>query len=84
MEGGVYVSVTLPSLQVGTIGGGTGLDTQHECLSLLGCAGGGKKSGDNSKKLAEIIASAVLAGELSLIGALGAGHLARAHKTLGR
>ena len=84
VEGGVYVSVTLPSLQVGTIGGGTGLDTQRECLSLLGCAGGGEKSGDNSKKLAEIIAAAVLAGELSLIGALGAGHLARALKTLGR
>lgn len=83
-DGGVYVSVTLPSLQVGTVGGGTGLDTQREALSLLGCVGGGEKSGDNSKKLAEIIASAVLAGELSLIGALGAGHLARAHKKLGR
>lgn len=83
-EGGVYVSVTLPSLQVGTVGGGTGLDTQREALSLLGCAGGGEKSGDNSKKFAEIIASAVLAGELNLIGALGAGHLARAHKKLGR
>lgn len=84
MEKGVYVSVTLPSLQVGTVGGGTGLDTQRECLSLLGCSGGGEVSGNNSRKLAEIIASAVLAGELSLIGALGAGHLARAHKTLGR
>ncbi|MDD4126079.1 MAG: hydroxymethylglutaryl-CoA reductase (NADPH) [Methanomicrobium sp.] len=84
MEGGVYVSVTIPSLQVGTVGGGTGLDTQRECLSMLGCAGGGETAGANSKKLAEIIASAVLAGELSLIGALGAGHLARAHKQLGR
>lgn len=84
MEGGVYVSITIPSLQVGTVGGGTGLDTQRECLSMLGCAGGGENAGENSKKLAEIIASAVLAGELSLIGALGAGHLARAHKQLGR
>ncbi|MDD3407212.1 MAG: hydroxymethylglutaryl-CoA reductase (NADPH) [Methanomicrobium sp.] len=84
MDGGVYVAVTIPSLQVGTVGGGTGLDTQRECLSMLGCAGGGAVSGEHSKKLAEIIASAVLAGELSLIGALGAGHLARAHKTLGR
>ncbi|MBN2733557.1 MAG: hydroxymethylglutaryl-CoA reductase (NADPH) [Methanomicrobiaceae archaeon] len=84
MEGGVYVAVTLPSLQVGTVGGGTGLETQRECLELLGCAGGGEPSGANSRKLAEIIASAVLAGELSLIGALGAGHLARAHKQLGR
>ncbi|WOF16722.1 hydroxymethylglutaryl-CoA reductase (NADPH) [Methanoplanus sp. FWC-SCC4] len=84
MEGGVYVSVTLPSLQVGTVGGGTGIDTQRECLSLLGCSGGGEKSGDNARKFAEIVASAVLAGELSLIGALGAGHLARAHQQLGR
>lgn len=83
-EGGVYVSVTLPSLQVGTVGGGTNIDTQKEALNLLGCAGGGEKSGDNSRKFAEIVASAVLAGELSLIGALGAGHLARAHKQLGR
>lgn len=83
-EGGVYVSVTLPSLQVGTVGGGTGLDTQRECLSMLGCAGGGESSGSNSSKFAEIVASAVLAGELSLLGALGAGHLARAHKQLGR
>ncbi|MBN1432778.1 MAG: hydroxymethylglutaryl-CoA reductase (NADPH) [Methanomicrobiaceae archaeon] len=83
-EGGVYVAVTLPSLQVGTVGGGTGIDTQREALNLLGCAGGGETSGANSKKFAEIIAAAVLAGELSLIGALGAGHLARAHKQLGR
>ncbi|MBP2133766.1 hydroxymethylglutaryl-CoA reductase (NADPH) [Methanomicrobium sp. W14] len=83
-DGGVYVSVTLPSLQVGTVGGGSGLDTQKECLEMLGCHGGGEEPGNNSRKFAEIVASAVLAGELSLIGALGAGHLARAHKQLGR
>jgi hydroxymethylglutaryl-CoA reductase (NADPH) len=84
VPGGVYVSVTLPSLQVGTVGGGTGIATQQECLSLLGCAGGGERPGDNAKMFAEIIAAGVLAGELSLLGALGAGHLARAHKQLGR
>jgi hydroxymethylglutaryl-CoA reductase (NADPH) len=83
-EGGVYVAVTIPALQLGTIGGGTGLDTQRECLSLLGVAGGGTPPGTNAKKFAEISACAVLAGELSLLGALGAGHLARAHRTLGR
>jgi hydroxymethylglutaryl-CoA reductase (NADPH) len=35
-------------------------------------------------KFSEILAGAVLAGELSLMGALAAGHLARAHKELGR
>ena len=81
---GVYVSVTLPSLPVGTVGGGTGITTQQECLNLLGVAGGGTPPGTNAKKLAEIIASGVLAGELSLLGALAAQHLARAHQQLGR
>lgn len=32
MDDGVYVSVTLPSLPVGTVGGGTGVDTQRSAL----------------------------------------------------
>ena len=83
-ESGVYVAVTLPSLPVGTVGGGTGVDTQNECLKILGVAGGGTPPGTNAKKLAEIIGAGVLAGELSLIGALAAQHLARAHQELGR
>jgi 3-hydroxy-3-methylglutaryl Coenzyme A reductase, hydroxymethylglutaryl-CoA reductase (NADP) len=83
-DDGVYVSVTLPSLPVGTVGGGTGVDTQAECLKILGVAGSGTPPGANAKKLAEIIAAGVLAGELSLIGALAAQHLARAHQELGR
>jgi hydroxymethylglutaryl-CoA reductase (NADPH) len=83
-ETGVYVAVTLPSLPVGTVGGGTSVDTQQECLRILGVAGGGTPPGANAKKLAEIIAAGVLAGELSLIGALAAQHLARAHQELGR
>ncbi|MFA6362938.1 hydroxymethylglutaryl-CoA reductase (NADPH) [Methanoregula sp.] len=81
---GAYVAVTLPSLPVGTVGGGTGVDTQQECLKILGVAGGGTPPGANAKKLAEIIGAGVLAGELSLIGALAAQHLARAHQELGR
>ncbi|MCK9580930.1 MAG: hydroxymethylglutaryl-CoA reductase (NADPH) [Methanoregula sp.] len=81
---GVYVAVTLPSLPVGTVGGGTGVDTQAECLRILGVAGGGTPPGTNAKKLGEIIGAAVLAGELSLLGALAAQHLARAHQQLGR
>jgi hydroxymethylglutaryl-CoA reductase (NADPH) len=81
---GVYVAVTIPDLPVGTVGGGTGVDTQAECLSLLGVAGSGTPPGAHAKKLAEIIAAGVLAGELSLLGALGAQHLARAHQQLGR
>ena len=81
---GAYVSVTLPSLPVGTVGGGTAVDTQQECLKILGVAGSGTPPGANAKKLAEIIGVGVLAGELSLLGALAAQHLARAHQQLGR
>ncbi|WAI00413.1 hydroxymethylglutaryl-CoA reductase (NADPH) [Methanogenium organophilum] len=84
VEGGVYVAVTLPSLQVGTVGGGSAIETQQTCLQMLGVAGGGEPAGSNAKAFAEIIAAGVLAGELSLLGALAAGHLARAHKKLGR
>ncbi len=80
--GGVYVAVTLPSLQVGTVGGGTSIACQHEALSLLGCAGG--NGGCNAKKFAEIAACGVLAGELSLLAALASKQLGKAHQALGR
>ncbi len=83
-EEGLYISVTLPSLEVGTVGGGTRLPTQREALSIMGVAGGGDPPGSNARKFAEILAAAVLAGELNLLAALAAGHLARAHELLGR
>jgi len=78
-DGDLYFSVTLPDVPVATIGGGTGLETARECLEIMGAYGTGKVG-----KFAEIVAGTVLAGELSLMGALAAGHLARAHKELGR
>jgi len=69
----------MPALEVGTIGGGTRFPTQQECLGIMGCTGSGK-----ARKFAEIVAGAVLAGELSLMGAITAGHLGRAHARLGR
>ncbi len=83
-EGGLYISIFLPSLEVGTVGGGTGLPTQREALQLLGVAGPGDPPGVNSLKLAEIVAGAVLAGELNLLVALARGELASAHKKFGR
>ncbi|MFY9199329.1 MAG: hydroxymethylglutaryl-CoA reductase, partial [Methanosarcina flavescens] len=80
----IHCSVTLPALPVGTVGGGTGLGTQRDCLNILGVSGAGDVPGINSRKFAEIVASAVLAGEISLIGAQAAGHLARSHAQLGR
>jgi hydroxymethylglutaryl-CoA reductase (NADPH) len=51
---------------------------------MLGVAGGGDPPGTNALKFAEIVASAVLAGELNLLGALAARQLAKAHQKLGR
>lgn len=78
-DGGLYASVTLPGIMVGTVGGGTGLPTQKACLELMGLAGSGK-----ARALAEVCAGLLLAGELSIIAALGAGHFARAHRKLAR
>jgi hydroxymethylglutaryl-CoA reductase (NADPH) len=80
-NGDLYFSIYLTDLMVGTIGGGTHLETQKEALSILGLDQG--KKGD-SLRLAEIIGGAVLAGELSLLAALSVGQLAQAHQKLGR
>lgn len=78
-DDGLYISVFLPSLEVGTVGGGTSLPTQREALELLGVAGPGSPPGVNALKLAEIVAAAVLAGELNLLVALARNELAQAH-----
>jgi hydroxymethylglutaryl-CoA reductase (NADPH) len=81
---GLYASVSLASLEVGTVGGGTGLPSQRAALELLGVAGGGDPPGANADALAEVVAVGALAGELSLLAALAANHLADAHASLGR
>lgn len=78
-EGDLYAAVTLPGIMVGTVGGGTGLPTQKACLELMGLSGDGK-----SRALAEVCAGLLLAGELSIIAALSAGHFSRAHRKLAR
>jgi hydroxymethylglutaryl-CoA reductase (NADPH) len=74
-----YWSITLPALIVATFGGGTGLPTQGECLDLLGCRGPGKVG-----RFIEICAATVLAGEVSLAGAVVAGDWVDSHEKLGR
>ncbi len=78
-NGGLYASVTLPNLILGTVGGGTGLPSQNACLDILRLSGPG-----NAAALAEVCAALVLAGELSISAALAAGHFTRAHQTLAR
>ncbi|WP_224334045.1 hydroxymethylglutaryl-CoA reductase (NADPH) [Haloprofundus halobius] len=83
-DGDLYVSVSLASLEVGTVGGGTKLPTQAEGLDVLDVRGGGDPAGANADALAEAIAVGSLAGELSLLAALGSRHLSSAHEELGR
>ncbi|WP_414469393.1 hydroxymethylglutaryl-CoA reductase (NADPH) [Methanobacterium sp. ACI-7] len=78
-NGDLYFTITLPDVPVATVGGGTSIETARECLEIMDAYGNEKVH-----KFAEIVAGTVLAGELSLMGALAAGHLARAHKDLGR
>ncbi|MFD1685727.1 hydroxymethylglutaryl-CoA reductase (NADPH) [Halobellus litoreus] len=83
-EDDLYLSVSLASLEVGTVGGGTKLPTQAEGLDVLGVRGGGDPAGSNADALAEYIAVGALAGELSLLSALASRHLSSAHAELGR
>ncbi len=78
-SGDYYWSITLPALIVATVGGGTGLATQRECLEMIGCFGPGKV-----RRLAEICAAVVLAGEISLSSAVLAGDWVSSHERLGR
>ncbi len=78
-EKDLYLSITIPSLIVATHGGGTGLPTQRECLSILGCVGKGKVN-----KFAEIVAGVVLAGEISLAAAISSLEWVSSHEEYGR
>ncbi|RLN34491.1 3-hydroxy-3-methylglutaryl-coenzyme A reductase 3-like [Panicum miliaceum] len=81
----LHISVTMPSIEVGTVGGGTQLASQSACLDLLGVKGANRESpGSNARLLATVVAGAVLAGELSLISAQAAGHLVQSHMKYNR
>ena len=75
----LYLSITIPSLIVATYGGGTGLATQRECLEMMDCYGK-----DRVRKLAEIIAGVVLAGEVSLASAISSNDWVSSHEKFGR
>jgi hydroxymethylglutaryl-CoA reductase (NADPH) len=74
-SGDLRVTVKLPNLLVGTTGGGTALPTQRECLDMLGCYGEGK-----TKKLAEIIAATLLAGELGICAGIVSKYFQEPHR----
>jgi len=78
-DGGVYATMMLPSLIVGTVGGGAGLPMQSECLKIMDCFGAHK-----STRFAEIIGGFCLALDLSTMAALVNGTFVKAHERLGR
>ena len=81
----LHVSVNMPSIEVGTIGGGTSIHAQKACLEIIGCAGAHPTTpGLNSDTLARIVAATVMAGEISLLAALTSGDLLKSHMALNR
>uniref|UniRef100_A0A3Q3WFX9 3-hydroxy-3-methylglutaryl coenzyme A reductase n=1 Tax=Mola mola TaxID=94237 RepID=A0A3Q3WFX9_MOLML len=72
----LYISCTMPSIELGTVGGGTNLPPQQACLQMLGVQGI-SQPGHNARQLARVVCGTVLAGELSLMAALAAGHLVK-------
>lgn len=78
-DGALYVSVTLPNLIMGSVGGGTKLPSQRACLEIMGLAGPG-----HAQALAEVAAALCLAGEISIVAAICAGEFTRAHARLAR
>lgn len=78
-NGDLYFSVMIPSLVIGTVGGGTGVGTNKECLEILGCYGTGKVL-----KLAEIIGATVLCGEIITLGSVVNHSFVSGHQKMGR
>ena len=75
----LLITISMPSIEVGTVGGGTVLSPQRAMLEMIGVAGAHPTTpGANAQRLARIIAASVMAGELSLLSALAAGHLIQA------
>ncbi|KAI4198066.1 MAG: hypothetical protein LQ350_005507 [Teloschistes chrysophthalmus] len=76
-HGDLRISVSMPSIEVGTVGGGTVLEPQGAMLDLIGVRG--SNNGQNAIDLAKAVAAGVLAGELSLCSALTVGALVESH-----
>ncbi|MDK6373716.1 hydroxymethylglutaryl-CoA reductase [Actinotignum timonense] len=84
-EGGLYVSCTLPNLIVGTVGNGKDLPGIEAVMERMDLADRSRPAGENSRRLAAMIAATVLCGELSLLAAqTNPGELMHAHRKFER
>ena len=77
VQGVLHWDVHIPNVIAGTVGGGTGLPTQRECLEIMGCHGTG-----GVNKFVELCAVASLANEISFWGAMCAQEWISAHAGL--
>jgi len=87
VENGLHFMVSLPCMELASIGGGVMFGTAQEALELLGCAKFGKSIDDNTsvKRLAEIAATTVTALDLNTACAQAAGYeMADSHVKLAR
>ncbi len=83
-DDGLYFSVTLPNLILGTAGNGKGLPFVVDNLTRLDCLTA-RDPGANARRLAAICAGVVWCGELSLLAAqTNPGELMKAHERLER
>jgi NADP-dependent 3-hydroxy-3-methylglutaryl-CoA reductase len=73
----VYASMHMPSLLVGSVGGGTSLPDQRDCMNLMQTGGSG-----GSERLAEIICGFALSLDLSTLAALSVDEFAASHHPL--
>ena len=73
------ISISLPTLVIGTVGAGTNLPAFKAALSLIDCYGPGKV-----KKLAEIMGAVILAGEIGCASAMCAFEFVQAHEKMGK
>ena len=78
-ENGLSFKLCLPSLVVGTVGGGTNLPKQSEGLRIMKCEGSG-----TVERFAKLIAGFALSLEISTCSAIAGGEFAKAHEKLGR
>ena len=79
VDGGIHLAVRFSGIEVGTVGGGTGLPHAQAFLSLLRCTGPG-----SAHRLAQVIAAAALCLELSASASAslrGSENFATAHAT---
>mmetsp|Transcript_9743 Transcript_9743/g.21423 ORF Transcript_9743/g.21423 Transcript_9743/m.21423 type:complete len:422 (+) Transcript_9743:324-1589(+) len=73
-ESDLYCSITLNSVIVATVGGGTSLPAFKAARALTGV--------QSANELAEVCAAAILGGELSFYAAMESGEFAKAHWNL--